>query len=55
MSRWAEPVNDPVIHGHLDDPATFAVAANDAGVLHHSAKCELGGAAEIDDRYVDHC
>jgi hypothetical protein len=53
--RRAEPVDDPVIHGHLDDPTTIAVAADHAAGLEHPGERELGGATKIDDGLAVHC
>jgi hypothetical protein len=47
--RRAEPVDDPVVHDHLDDPPAIAVAADDATGLEHPCERKLGGATEIDD------
>jgi hypothetical protein len=53
--RRAEPVDDPVIDRHLDDPPANAVAADDAAGLQHPAQRELSGASEIDDGLAVHC
>jgi len=53
--RRAEPVDDPLIDRHLDDPPAIAVAPDDTASLQHLAERELCGGAEIDDRYVVHC
>jgi hypothetical protein len=46
--RRAEPVDDPVVQGYLDEHPAIAVAANDTSGLQHLGESELGGATEID-------
>jgi hypothetical protein len=53
--RRAEPVDDPVIHGHLDDSPAIAVAADYATGVEHPGERELGSATEIDDGLAVHC
>jgi len=53
--RRAEPIDDPVIDRHLDDPPANAVAADDTAGLQHPAERELSGATEIDDGLTMHC
>jgi hypothetical protein len=53
--RRAEPVDDPIVHDHLDDFAAVAVTADHATGLQHARERELGGATKIDDGFVFHC
>ncbi len=46
--RAAEPVDDPIIHRHLDEPPAIAVAADDTSGLQYLGESDLGGATEID-------